>query len=183
MSVIVVSASEFPTFVPDPATAVLRIYDPVDDWRRDAGHQATLGWGRFLPLDFWDAGRFGPSWIERMLVAVFGHNRRLCLGLARRLFGDAVPWRPFLPADADDIVRFADGLATGGIRDVVVVCGNGRARSWTVACWIARHLGLEKPLARGWQRSCPHIARMLDRTGSKPHVGNEPMPTRPAFSH
>jgi hypothetical protein len=181
MRVIVVGASAFPTFIADRATAVVRIYDPVEDWHRDAAHQAGRGWGRFLPLEFWDASRFAPGRAERLILALLGHHRPLCLAAGRRLFGARGPWRPFLAADADDIVAFADGLEAAGIRDIVVVCSNGRARSWTVGCWIARHLGLDLPATQGWQHACPHIERMLDRVGGPPH--GESRPTKPAFGH
>ncbi|MDA8232211.1 MAG: hypothetical protein M0006_12810 [Magnetospirillum sp.] len=161
MVVTIVTAGEFPSYVPDAATAIVRIYDPVEDWRTDGAGLANAGWGAALPLAFWDVGMTGMGMLETALVRMLGRRRELCLSLGQRLFGDDIPWRPFLPADACDIRRFADSLAARGVRNVLVVCNNGRARSWTVARWLADHLGAEPPQARGWLRESEWIARTL----------------------
>lgn len=166
MVITTVARSDFSGFAPNRATAILRIYDPVEDWANDAGELAAGGWGAVLPLAFWDVGRSGLSIGERVLLRVMGHDRQRCLHLGERLFGSDFPWRPFLAADAAEIRDFADSLAAKGIRSLLVVCGNGRARSWTIARWIACHLDVEMPQGRGWQRESETIAATLTRVAA-----------------
>ena len=183
MVVTIVSASEFDAYAPNAATAVLRIYDPIDEWATDAAHQAESGWGRFEALAFWDIGHAGIGLFEGLLVRLFGAHRGACLALGQTLFGDEIPWRPFLPADARDICAFADGLATAGIQSVLVVCKNGRTRGGTCANWIARYLGLDLPPQNGWQRESDVIARQLARVCRRRRHEQARLPTLATFAH
>lgn len=183
MVITIVSAAEFSAFVPNTATAVLRIYDPIDDWMADAAAQAAAGWGRFTGLAFWDVGFAGLSLAERAVIRLLGRHRALCLAVGQKLFGDEIPWRPFLPADAQSIHGFADGLAASGVQNLMVVCSNGRSRGSTVGAWIARYLGLDLPSQRGWQRESETIAATLARVC--PARQNRPagLPTLATFAH
>ncbi len=183
MVITIVSAAEFSAFVPNAATAVLRIYDPVDDWEADSVAQAAAGWGRYTGLAFWDVGFAGLSLAERALIRLLGRHRSLCLTLGQKLFGDEIPWRPFLPADALDIHGFADGLASAGVQNLMVVCSNGRSRGTTVGTWIARYLGLDRPAQRGWQRESDTIAAILARVCPARQKRPAGVPTLATFAH
>jgi hypothetical protein len=168
MVITVVSASEFSAYEPNAATAVIRIYDPIDAWSEDAAAQVVAGWGKILPIAFWDVGRIGMGLIERAMVRLLGRWRGPCLRIGQAMFGDIdIPWRPFLPADARDICAFADGLVESGIRSILVVCHNGRGRGGTVANCLARYLGIEPPPQRGWQRESDLIAATFARLPPK----------------
>lgn len=183
MVITIVSASEFPSCVPNAATAVLRIYEPIQDWTTDAAEHATDGWGPFLPLAFWDVGKAGLGLFERLVIRLLGRHRSLCLKVGQKLFGDEIPWRPFLPADACDIRAFTDEVASRGVQGILVVCTNGRARSWTIAKWMAEHLGTEPPSERGWQRENDEIARTLSRVCPLSRLPSRHVTPRAAFGH
>lgn len=183
MVVTIVSASEFDAYVPNAATAVLRIYDPTDDWTADAARQAGAGWGRFLPLAFWDIGHGGIGLLESALIRLLGTRRGTCLALGQKLFGDEIPWRPFLDADARDICAFADSLASAGVQSVLVVCKNGRSRGDTVANWIALHLGTDLQPKRGWQRQNEVIVHALARICRQRRQDHPRVPTLATFAH
>ncbi|MGE5503513.1 MAG: hypothetical protein ACM31L_03735 [Actinomycetota bacterium] len=157
--------AEFAGMVPDATTAVVRIYDPNEEWRTDATAQEQAGWGAFLPLSFWDMDPSAMGMLGGALVHLLGAHRETCLALGRRLFGDDdLPWRPFLPADARDVAAFADQLPGKGIRHVLVVCRNGRGRSGALARWLARRLGAELDQLPGADpRASEFICRTLDR--------------------
>lgn len=165
MIITVVRSAEFSLYAPTRDAAVLRIHDPVEDWAPEADRLKGAGWGATLSLAFWDVGVQGMSLGEGMLVRLVGRWRGLALRLGERFFpmGDGIPWRPFLAADARDIAAFADGLEARGIRHLMVVCGNGRARSWTVAKWLSRRLSASLTAAHGWERESAAIARTLAR--------------------
>ena len=164
MIITVVGKFDFDAHVPRPSAAVLRIYDPNEDWSGDASQLAVAGWGEVLALSFWDVGVQGMRPAEALVARLLGRWRRLCLAVGAKLFGDAeVPWRPFLSADARDIARFAGGLEAAGVRHLLVVCGNGRARSLTIAKWLAARLGADLAPAHGWQRESDAIAKVLRR--------------------
>ncbi len=183
MVITIVSASEFDAYVPNAATAVLRIYDPIDEWAGDAARQAAAGWGRFAGLAFWVVGHAGFGVLEAALVRLLGDHRGACLALGQTLFGDEIPWRPFLPADARDICCFTDSLDSAGIQSVLVVCKNGRTRGGTVGNWIARHLGLDLPPQRGWQRENEEIARTMARVCRHRRPDHAALPTLATFAH
>ncbi|MGE5547848.1 MAG: hypothetical protein ACM33T_13175 [Solirubrobacterales bacterium] len=164
MIITVVSKHDFDSYAPSRSAAVLRIYDPVEDWAGDADRLAQAGWGDTLSLSFWDVGVQGMRPTEAVLARLLGRWRDLCVSLGNRLFSQHdIPWRPFLSADATDIARFADALPSKGIRHVMVVCGNGRTRSWTVAQFLSRRLGAALTDCRGWQRESDAIADVLSR--------------------
>lgn len=175
MIITVVTKTDFASHVPSASAAIIRIYDPVENWSDDASRLAIAGWGAVYSLSFWDVGMQGFKLAEGLVARLLGRWRNLCLSVGRRLFGDdEIPWRPFLTADARAIAHFADGLEAKGIRHLVVVCGNGRARSWTIAKWLATRLGAQAAAARGWQRESDGIARVLRRVPArKPAPANE----------
>ncbi len=183
MVVTIVSASEFEAYVPNAATAVLRIYDPIDEWTEDAAAQAASGWGRFQGLAFWDIGHSGIGLMESVVIRLLGRYRGACLAVGRKLFGDEIPWRPFLAADARDICRFADSLESSGIHSVLVVCRNGRTRGGTCGNWIARYLGLDLPPQDGWQRESEVIVDTLTRVCPRRRPAPAPVPTLATFAH
>jgi hypothetical protein len=183
MVITIVSASEFEAYEPNAATAVLRIYDPIEEWTADAARQAEFGWGRFAALAFWDIGHGGIGLLESVVIRLLGNHRRACLALGQKLFGDEIPWRPFLAADARDICCFADSLAPAGVQSVLVVCKNGRARGGTVGNWIARYLGLDLPPQNGWQRESEVITRALARVCRQRRQERAPLPTLATFAH
>lgn len=168
MDITVVSRADFESYGPSRATAVLRIYEPIDDYADDARQLAQSGWGDAVALSFWDVGVNGMRLAETLVARLLGRWRRPCLALGRRVssLGDDIPWRPFVAADARDIARFADGLADKGIRHVLVVCGNGRSRSYTIARWLSQRLGAGLTASRGWERESPAIAAVLRRVSS-----------------
>ncbi|MEW5727963.1 MAG: hypothetical protein AB1918_09075 [Pseudomonadota bacterium] len=165
MIITVVRSAEFSLYAPTRDAAVLRIHDPVEDWAPEADRLKAAGWGATLSLAFWDVGVQGMSLGESLVARLLGRWRGLALRLGDRFFpmGDDIPWRPFLAADARDIAAFADALPDRGIRHLMVVCGNGRARSWTVAKWLSRRLSASLTAAHGWERESAAIARTLAR--------------------
>lgn len=168
MIITVVTKFDFANYVPSASAAVLRIYDPVENWFNDAELLGSAGWGATLALSFWDVGLQGFKPTEGLFARLFGRWRGLCVTLGNRLFGETdIPWRPFLAADAHDIARFGDQLDAHGIRHLIVVCGNGRARSWTIAKWLAARLSAQVAPARGWQRESDGIARVLKRVPAR----------------
>lgn len=137
-----IRTAEYAGFAPLPGTAVIRIYDPSEEWRADAAQQRDAGWGAFLPLAFWDLGEADMGLLERLLVRLLGASRDACLAAGQRLFGiDEIPWRPFLTADAVEVAHFADGLAQAGITHLMVVCRNGKGRSGTISRWLSKRTG------------------------------------------
>lgn len=165
MIITVVRKSEIGGYVPSRDAAILRIYDPIEDWEAESGRLADSGWGATLSLAFWDVGVQGMGVAEAAMTRLAGRWRKLALSLGERFFpmGDDVPWRPFLDADARDIARFADGLEAKGVRHLMVVCGNGRARSWTVAKWLSKRLSASLADSHGWQRESSAITKVLAR--------------------
>lgn len=164
MIITVVTKSDFASYVPSPSAAIIRIYDPIENWQEDASRLETAGWGAVHALSFWDVGMQGFKLAEGLVARLLGRWRRLCLAVGGALFGDDdIPWRPFLTADARAIARFADGLEARGVRHLMVVCGNGRARSWTIAKWLSRRLTAQVAASHGWQRESDGIARVLRR--------------------
>ncbi|MBV5323758.1 MAG: hypothetical protein J0626_00020, partial [Rhodospirillaceae bacterium] len=105
----------------------------------------------------------------RLVARLWGRNRALFESLAGRLFGNDIPWRPFIAADAVDIATFADGLADKGITELLVVCRNGRGRSGTVGRWIARRLGATFETS-GDDRDSGYIRETLDRVGGAAQI-------------
>lgn len=173
MIITVVRKFDFTSYAPTASAAVIRIYDPVEDWFDDASQLSVAGWGDVLSLSFWDVGVQGMRPGEGLLTRLLGHWRTTCLALGTRLFGDPeIPWRPFLAADARDIARFAAALEAKGIRHLMVVCGNGRARSWTIAKWLSHRLSASLTASHGWQHESLAILEVLKRV----------RPTRPAGS-
>ena len=162
MIVSAITTGEFQGRVPQANTAVLRIWDPLDQRQSLAG----LGWGDALSLAFWDMDASALGVRGRMVVRLWGRNRALFESLASRLFGNDIPWRPFIAADAVDIAAFADGLAEKGISELLVVCRNGRGRSGTVGRWIARRLGSGFETT-GDDRDSGHIRETLDRVAGR----------------
>ncbi len=165
MIITVVRLTDFGLYAPSRDAAVLRIHDPIEDWAMDAQRLSTAGWGSTLSLAFWDVGVQGMSLGESLLVRLLGRWRGLAVRLGNRFFpmGDDIQWRPFLAADANDIARFADMLEGRGVRHLLVVCGNGRARSWTIAKWLSRRLSASLADSHGWQRESAAIAKTLAR--------------------
>lgn len=159
LTVTPIRTGEFAAFAPSPSTAVIRIYDPSDDWAEDAAREQAAGWGAVLPLTFWDMGPAEMGVFGTLLVRLLGGHREACLAVARRVFGAEGPWRPFLAADARDVVEFADELKRRGMTQVLVVCRNGRGRSGALAQWLARRLGAEPPAVIASEFIC----RTLDR--------------------
>lgn len=175
MIITVVSRADFSGYAPSRSAAVLRIYDPHEDWSGDAARLSVAGWGACLPLSFWDVGFQGMKPGEALLARLLGRWRGICVRLGQRLYGcDDIPWRPFLAADARAIARFGDSLADRGIRHLMVVCGNGRARSWTIAQFLARRLHADLTASRGWQRESSAIARLLARVPPRKATGSSP---------
>jgi predicted protein tyrosine phosphatase len=165
LTVTPLKTTEFDGFAPEPTTAVVRIYDPNEDWRADAAEQKAAGWAAVLPLSFWDMEPSAMGMLGGALVHLLGAHRETCLALGRRLFGDDdLPWRPFLPADARDVAAFADSLAGTSVRHILVVCRNGRGRSGALARWLARRLGADLACRpEGEPRGGDFISRTLER--------------------
>jgi hypothetical protein len=159
MIVSAITSAEFRGMASTPDRAVLRILDPIDP--PDALDE---GWGAALSLAFWDMDSSALGFKGRLAVRLWGRHRALFESLAGRLFGNDIPWRPFIAADALDIAVFADGLEAKGIRELLVVCRNGRGRSGTVGRWIARRLGRAFSTS-GDDRESGHIRETLDRVG------------------
>ncbi|MDO8605621.1 MAG: hypothetical protein Q7R40_03715 [Phaeospirillum sp.] len=160
MIVSAIKTGEFGGLVPQANAAVLRIWDPIDE-REPLG---SLGWGDSLGLAFWDMDASALGVRGRLVARLWGRNRALFESLAGRLFGNDIPWRPFIAADAADIAAFADGLAAKGVTELLVVCRNGRGRSGTVGRWIARRLGTRFQTT-GDDRDSGYIRETLDRVG------------------
>ena len=175
MIVSAIKTGEFEGRVPLANTAVLRIWDPIDDRASLTG----LGWGDRLSLAFWDMDASALGVRGRMVARLWGHNRALFESLAGRLFGNDIPWRPFIAADAADIAAFADGLADKGITELLVVCRNGRGRSGTVGRWIAHRLGASFETS-GDDRDSGYIRETLDRVAGSASNRMEPTLTRAA---
>jgi hypothetical protein len=165
MIVSAIKTGEFEGRVPLTNTAVLRIWDPLDDRRSLTG----LGWADSLSLAFWDMDASALGVRGRLVTRLWGRNRALFESLAGRLFGNDIPWRPFIAADAADIAAFADGLADKGVTELLVVCRNGRGRSGTVGRWIARRLGARFETS-GDDRDSGHIRETLDRVGGTAQI-------------
>jgi hypothetical protein len=163
MLITVLKTAEFGGFAPNSATAVLRIYDPTDDWAEDAALQGAAGWAAFLPLAFWDMGSADLGLGGRLLVRLLGRWPHLFTELARRFYGEDIPWRPFLAADAAHIAAFADGLDPALVTQLLVVCRHGRGRSGTIGRWLARRLGATIAAGSGEHRESDAIRRTLDR--------------------
>ncbi|OAN51454.1 hypothetical protein A6A04_16030 [Paramagnetospirillum marisnigri] len=159
MIVTAITNGEFQGLAPRADMAVLRIFDPIDP-RESLGE----GWGAALGLAFWDMDASALGIKGRLVTRLWGRNRALFESLAGRLFGTDIPWRPFIAADAADIAAFADGLGDKGVREVLVVCRNGRGRSGTVGRWLARRLGAGFR-SNGDGRESGHIRETLDRVG------------------
>ncbi|RAU21342.1 hypothetical protein CU669_14330 [Paramagnetospirillum kuznetsovii] len=159
MIVTAITNGEFQGMAPRADAAVLRILDPIDS--RDALEQ---GWGDTLSQAFWDMDSSALGVRGRLVVRLWGRHRAWFESLAGRLFGSDIPWRPFIAADAVEITAFADGLAEKGVRELLVVCRNGRGRSGTVGRWIARRLGAAFH-TNGDDRESGHIRETLDRVG------------------
>jgi hypothetical protein len=168
MIVSAIKTTELVGRVPAPNTAVLRILDPVDE-ATDLGQ----GWGAVLQLAFWDMDASALGVKGRLITRLWGKNRALFESLAGRLFGNDIPWRPFIAADALDIAHFADGLKERGVSELLVVCRNGRGRSSTVGRWIAARLGASFETT-GQDRQSGYIKETLDRVGGiarvEPHL-------------
>ncbi len=158
MIVSAIKTGEFGGRVPQADTAVLRIWDPTDAREPLGG----LGWGDTLSMAFWDMDASALGVRGRLVARLWGRNRALFESLAGRLFGNDIPWRPFIAADAADIAAFADGLAAKGVTELLVVCRNGRGRSGTVGRWIARRLGAAFQTT-GDDRDSGYIRETLDR--------------------
>ena len=158
MIVSAIKTGEFEGRVPQANTAVLRIWDPIDERVSLGG----LGWGDVLSQSFWDMDASALGVRGRLIARLWGRNRALFESLAGRLFGTDIPWRPFIAADAAEIAAFADGLAAKGITELLVVCRNGRGRSGTVGRWIARRLGAAFETT-GDDRDSGYIHETLDR--------------------
>lgn len=160
---------EFEGMAPREDAAVLRICDPTDDWKAEGRELAQAGWGATLTCAFWDMDSSALGVKGHLITRLWGRNRAVFEALAGRLFGSDIPWRPFIAADAAAIAAFADGLADKGIREVLVVCRNGRGRSGTVGRWLARRLGARFATS-GDDRDSGHIRETLDRVaGSNPN--------------
>lgn len=170
---------EFEGMVPSRNTAVLRIGDPTDDWKTEGRRLAQAGWGATLTLAFWDMDSSALGVKGHLITRLWGRHRAVFEALAGRLFGTDIPWRPFIAADAVAIAAFADSLAEKGIRELLVVCRNGRGRSGTVGSWIARRLGARFS-AGGDQRDADHIRETLDRVAGATVLRVEPTLTRAA---
>ncbi|CAA7627831.1 conserved hypothetical protein [Candidatus Terasakiella magnetica] len=164
MIVSAIRSKEFAGLVPDSGIAVLQIFDPTDDWTDETASLAAAGWGASLGLAFWDMDASALGVRGRLVVRLWGRHRALFNALACRMFGNDIPWQPFIAADAVEIAAFADRLALGGMREVLVVCRNGRGRSGTVGRWIARRLGVPFQTS-GDDREADHIRETLDRIG------------------
>lgn len=170
---------EFEGMAPRADAAVLRICDPTDQWKAEGRALAGAGWGATLTLAFWDMDSSALGVKGRLITRLWGRNRPIFEALAGRLFGSDIPWRPFIAADALDIAAFADSLADRGIRELLVVCRNGRGRSGTVGRWVARRLGA-RFVTSGDQREADHIRETLDRVAGTGHSRVEPVLTRAA---
>lgn len=157
MIVSAIKTGEFGGRVPQANTAVLRVWDPIDEREPLDG-----GWGDTLAMAFWDMDASALGVRGRLVARLWGRNRALFESLAGRLFGNDIPWRPFIAADAADIAAFADGLAAKGVTELLVVCRNGRGRSGTVGRWIARRLGAAFQTT-GDDRDSGYIRETLDR--------------------
>lgn len=160
MIVSAIKTGEFGGQVAQANTAVLRIWDPTDPREALDG----LGWGDTLSMAFWDMDASALGVRGRLIARLWGRNRALFESLAGRLFGNDIPWRPFIAADAVAIAAFADGLAAKGVTELLVVCRNGRGRSGTVGRWIARRLGVRFQTT-GDDRDSGYIRETLDRVG------------------
>ena len=158
MIVSAIKTGEFEGRVPQADTAVLRIWDPIDEREPLSG----LGWGDALAMGFWDMDASALGVRGRLVARLWGRNRALFESLAGRLFGNDIPWRPFIAADAVEIAAFADSLAEKGVTELLVVCRNGRGRSGTVGRWIARRLGAGFETT-GDDRDSGYIRETLDR--------------------
>lgn len=167
---------EFDGMAPRADAAVLRICDPTDDWKAEGRGLAQAGWGASLTCAFWDMDASALGVKGRLITRLWGRNRALFEALAGRLFGSDIPWRPFIAADAAAIAAFADGLADKGIREVLVVCRNGRGRSGTVGRWLARRLAA-RFVTGGDVRDSGHIRETLDRV-----AGSSPNRVEPTFT-
>lgn len=165
MIVSAIKTGEFEGMVPRSDMAVLRIFDPIDE-RESLGD----GWGASLALAFWDMDASALGVRGRLVARLWGRNRALFESLAGRLFGNDIPWRPFIAADAADMAAFADSLVEKGIHEVLVVCRNGRGRSGTVGRWIARRLGARFQTT-GDDRDSGYIRETLDRVGGSVQRG------------
>jgi hypothetical protein len=163
MIVSTIRTAEFAGLVPRAHMAVLRIWDPTDERAELAGQ----GWGDTLALAFWDMDASALGMRGRLVTRLWGRHRAMFEALAGRLFGNDIPWRPFIAADAVDIAAFADGLAAKGITELLVVCRNGRGRSGTVGRWIARRLGTRFQTT-GDDRESAYIRDTLDRVAGAP---------------
>jgi hypothetical protein len=170
---------EFEGMAPRQDAAVLRICDPTDDWKGEGRGLAQAGWGATLTCAFWDMDSSALGVKGHLITRLWGRNRALFEALAGRLFGTDIPWRPFIAADAAAIAAFADGLADKGIREVLVVCRNGRGRSGTVGRWLARRLGARFATS-GDDRDSGHIRETLDRVAGSCALRIEPSFTRAA---
>ena len=169
MLVSAIKTSEFAGFAPRPDVAVLRICDPLDDWRAEGRKLAQAGWGPILTQAYWDMDASALGMKGRLVTRLWGRNRALFESLAGRLFGSDIPWRPFIAADAIDIAAFADSLADKGMSELLVVCRNGRGRSGTVGRWIAHRLAA-RFATTGDDRESGYIRDTLDRiAGSHPN--------------
>ena len=166
MIVSAIKTGEFEGRVPQADTAVLRIWDPIDE-RQPLGGQ---GWGDALAMSFWDMDAVALGVRGRLIARLWGRNRALFESLASRLFGTDIPWRPFIAADAADIAAFADGLSDKGITELLVVCRNGRGRSGTVGRWIAHRLGVRFETT-GESRESGYIRETLDRVAGSARIG------------
>ncbi len=158
MIVSAIKTGEFEGRVPQADTAVLRIWDPIDERESLNG----LGWGDVLAMGVWDMDASALGVRGRLVARLWGRNRALFESLAGRLFGNDIPWRPFIAADAVEIAAFADSLAEKGVTELLVVCRNGRGRSGTVGRWIARRLGAGFETT-GDDRDSGYIRETLDR--------------------
>jgi hypothetical protein len=179
MLVSAVRIGEFEGMAPRADAAVLRIADPTDDWKAEAARLARAGWGATLTQAFWDMDSSALGVKGHLITRLWGRHRAVFEALAGRLFGTDIPWRPFIAADAQDIAAFADMLPEKGIREILVVCRNGRGRSGTVGRWIARRLGARFGTT-GDERESGHIRDTLDRVGGANPRRIEPSLTRAA---
>jgi hypothetical protein len=160
---------EFDGMAPRQDAAVLRLCDPTDEWRAEGRDLAQAGWGSTLTLAFWDMDSSALGVRGHLITRLWGRNRAIFEALAGRLFGSDIPWRPFIAADAVQIAAFADSLSDKGIKEVLVVCRNGRGRSGTVGRWLAHRLGARFATS-GDDRDSGYIRETLDRiAGSAPN--------------
>jgi hypothetical protein len=179
MLVSAVRVGEFEGMAPRADAAVLRIADPTDEWKAEGRRLAQAGWAATLTQAFWDMDSSALGVKGHLITRLWGRNRPVFEALAGRLFGTDIPWRPFIAADAVDIAAFADAMAEKGIREILVVCRNGRGRSGTVGRWIARRLGATFATT-GDERESGHIRETLDRVAGTSPRRIEPSLTKAA---